>query len=353
MPVAMETRLVDGVNEGAAAGFTRIGATANPTVNHIPVDGLRPTEYHIFLYSVSKRKMADSTLAFVVENAAMKTVAIPACKQDERFVKVMAIAHPVQTLEADPNNLGETVVRIDRARYVAMSICNPDVVALSMDHLPPASSLAKYSISGGCDLIKQGVFFCEWDSEDPAQYPKFEKYLKMAEERRDIYYRQCLDGLMGMSEDQVRFVMNQDQRGIDVRTAAEHFGEDVPGLRARTIKVGCINCGEKIPQGAAFHKSEALGVICVLDWRRAVDAGVKTLAEVPLAKRWVEGGLPITNVDDPNLGHGQLSEEDQILATATNPELIAHAKAVYNLELKSTLNKAQILAAIDEARSSQ
>lgn len=280
----IESTEVKPINTGAASGFA---GSNNPYVNQIAGDQIRPVEYFVGLYSVNKRRMADSSLAFIVENGAYKTVAIPSCPADKRYIKVMDIPHPVQSLEADPHNFGAVVMRTQRAEFVAMNIVNPDVFGTSMDHLPPSSALAKYSISSNCDLIRQGVYFTREDEGTPA----FEKATAAAEARRDAYYRTSLDGLLGMSQDQIRMVMNSE-KGLDLRTASAHFGEDIPGLVARTPKVSCPNCFERIPQGAAFHKNELLGVICVIDWKRAVEAGVKTKDQVPDSKRWWAVEIP-------------------------------------------------------------
>lgn len=253
----------------------------NPVLGNVNADQIRPIEYFVGLYSVNKRRMAETNLAFVVENGAYKTVTIPSCPAKERYIKVMDIPHPVQTIEADPHAMGETVVRIVSAGRVAMSIVHPDIIGDSMNHLPPQSALAKHAISSNCDLVKQGVFFTTADEDTP----EFEKALRAAQQRLETYYRSSLDGLLGMSEEEIRRVLSSE-RGLDLRTAAEHFGEEYTWLRNRAPKVACPNCFEKIPQGAAFHKNELLGVICVIDWERAVDAGVKTMDQVPPSKRW-------------------------------------------------------------------
>jgi hypothetical protein len=253
----------------------------NPPLGNVASDLIRPVEFYVGLYSVNKRRMAESNLAFLVENGAYKTVAIVSCPADKRYVKVRDIPHPVQWIEADPHNLGEVVLRTEKAGRVAMSIVHPDIIGERMDHLPPQSALAKYAISSNCDLIKQGVFFTTAE-EGTAE---FEKALRAAEQRLETYYRSSLDGLLGMSEEEIRRVLSSE-RGLDLRTAAEHFGEEYSWLRTRAPKVPCPNCFEKVPQGAAFHKNDLLGVICVIDWKRAVEAGVKTKDQVPDSKRW-------------------------------------------------------------------
>jgi len=265
------------INTGAASGFA---SSDNPHVRSLGGDKIRPVEYYVGLYSVNRRKMADSPFSFIVEGGVYKTVAIPTCPADKPYIKVMDIPHPVQSVEADPHQFNETVVRIQRAEFVAMNIVNPDVFGTSMDHLPPQSALAKYSISSReCDLIRQGVFFTRAEEGTPA----FEKALKAAEARRDAYYRNILSGLQGMSDSNIQQVLGSSQ-GLDIRTAAEHFGEEYSWMRSRRVKVDCPNCFEKIPQGAAFHKNELLGTICVIDWVRTVEAGVKKIEDVPPSK---------------------------------------------------------------------
>jgi hypothetical protein len=278
----------------------------NPALGNVGSDQIRPIEYFVGLYSVNKRRMAESPYSFIVENGAFKQVAIPACPADKRYIKVMAIPHPVQSIEADPHAMGETVVRITSAGRVAMSIVHPDIIGDNMNHLPPQSALAKHAISSNCDLVKQGVFFTTADEGSK----EFEKYLLAAEGRLEAYYRALVDGVQGMSEDEIRRVLSSE-RGLDLRTAAEHLGEEYSWLRSRTPKVPCPNCFEKVPKGAAFHKNELLGVICVIDWQRAVEAGVKTIDDVPPSKRWWdedEDEIEDADFEEPNTGDARFAE---------------------------------------------
>lgn len=264
-----------------AKNHNRSLSKINPPIGNVSRESIRPTEYFVGLYSINKRRMPESPYAFIVENAAYKQVCIPTCPSDKRYIKVMDIPHPVQTIEADPHNMGEVVVRVDTAKRVAMSIINPDVIGHSMEHLPARSSLMRAEISWNCDLINQGIFFTTADEGTP----DFERVLLATEDRMAAAYRRLLDGTLGMSEAEVRILLS-GPRGLDLRTAAEHFGEDYSWTRRRAPKIDCPNCFDKIPQGAAFHKNELLGVMCVLDWRRAVEAGVKTKDQVPEGKEW-------------------------------------------------------------------
>jgi hypothetical protein len=264
----------------------------NPALGNLSSEQIQPAQYYIGLYSVNKRRMADVPYSFIVENGAYKTVCIPSCPPDQRYIKVLDIPHPVQSIEADPHALGEVVVRATSAGKVAMSIVHPDIIGESMDHLPPQSALAKYAISSNCDLIKQGVFFTRADEETK----EFEKALRAAEERLAAYYRQGLDGIAGLSDREIQTVMSGD-KGLDLRTAAAHFGEDIPGMRSRlNPKVDCPNCFEKVHKGAAYHRNDLLGTICIIDWQRAVEAGVKTIDQVPPTKRWWTEAEP-TGID--------------------------------------------------------
>jgi hypothetical protein len=64
----------------------------------------------------------------------------------------------------------------------------------------------------------------------------------------------------------------------ELHAAAEYFAENY-SWHSKQIKADyCAQCGEKIRAGAAFHRTED-GGMCVLDWDRAIKAGVRTRAQ--------------------------------------------------------------------------
>jgi hypothetical protein len=305
----------------------------NKGIGMVGSEELQPPQYWVGLFTINKRRMPESELAFLVENGAYKTVQIYPCPADKRYIKVLDIPHPVQAIEADPNGEeGSTIVRRTKAERVAMSIVHPDVIGESMRHLPPNSLLAKVAISSNCDLIKQGVFFTREEEGSEG----FELDLKAAEARLDATYRSLLDSLLGMSDGEIRRVL-ASEKGVDIRQASVHYGEDIPGIRGRSVKVDCPNCFEKVPQGAGFHRSEMLQSICVIDWKRAVEAGVKKKEDVPDSKRWW--------LEQPAAPKDDLSAE---LEAMTREQLVEFA-ATFGLELQVRIGKEALIAAIQAA----
>jgi hypothetical protein len=236
---------------------------------HVNPDDLRSAEYVVYLHSISKR-------SFNQPNPIYRNVVVPACPKDKRYITFMRITHPVQIPTVDPNNPGgASLLVIENAKRVALSICNPSYVG--GDLAAQDQEIAnEYQISSSeSNLTQQGVFASL--NEIPT-----EEELRKAEVRRLAYYKRIFEEMNTLYRSNAKEA--GERVGQDHHLAAEMFAIDVEWHKLTTPKIECPNCGEKIKEGIAFHRVN--GDLCVLDWERAYLAGAVKKDQVPEPKRW-------------------------------------------------------------------
>ena len=281
-------------------------------------ENLRKTEYVVYLHTISRRY-------FQQPNGIYRNIHVPACPKDKRSHCFMQIQHPVQSPHLNPDDVnGLPVIRIENAKRVALGICNPDFVGTDFSiqdkELNPETVLS----SGECNLTRQGV----WASMNAV--PTGDEIAK-AEKRRDEYYKfrlQEADGLERSNPRQLQHILM-----LDHHMAADYFGIEANWHRAPSAKVDCVNCGQKITSGVAFHYDN--GRICVLDWERSWLAGAIKKDDVPEPKRWwgnVPEGLTAVHIED-----------------MTKEQLQQHAKAL-RLEIDARWSRETLLAKIYESQ---
>jgi hypothetical protein len=139
-----------------------------------------------------------------------------------------------------------------------------------------ATLAADKSFTEGNDYGKLGVF---WSLNDPPTDEEVAKAIR----RKETFYRKRLD--------QARALEASDPKSLYAfltptdHVAADYFGEEFTWHKVSVRPVSCPNCGESIKAVAAYHRNVD-GVICVIDWKRTVEAGVKKMKDVPESKRW-------------------------------------------------------------------
>jgi hypothetical protein len=194
-------------------------------------------------------------------------------KPGQRYALVTTIPQPVNQRWLDP---ASNQWRMDEhsARRVAQDIVNPENLTMNQD----ASLSPDKSFTEGNDYGKLGVF---WSLNNPPTDEEIDKAIK----RKEAFYRKRLDQARALEasspKDLYAFLTPTDH------VAADYFGEEFSWHKVSKKAESCPNCGEPIKHGVAFHASGALaGAVCVIDWKRAVEAGVKKLKDVPESKRW-------------------------------------------------------------------
>lgn len=190
----------------------------------------------------------------------------------EKYKLVIRLANPMNQFLMREN--GERYIDSHDARRVAQDIVNPDNLTLNQDMKLDASRI--YSI--GNDYGRLGVF---WSTNSKPT----DEEVRKAVHRKEEYYRARLNEARKLETTNPKVLY--EYLSIIDHIAADYFGEEHAWHRRPERPDFCPNCGEQIRMGAAFHTSPALGgLLCVIDWKVAVKAGVKKHEDVPEEVRW-------------------------------------------------------------------
>jgi hypothetical protein len=207
---------------------------------------------------------------------------------DERYLKVGTISDPKYTTDnlciegaKDKRN-----VTPDDGKWVAMDWLNPDNV-FTLDQ----NFVVQNRVDDSTDLLARGLFFIV--------RPFNRKTGNMGDMPTDAEIAEAEKRLRGRYTSLVRLyqttnasapaklprILNEEM--ID---ALNYAGLKTPYNTALAETRECETCGDRIPSGAKFHRSESLGVICIEPttegWKAAVNAGIKTRADVPEGLGW-------------------------------------------------------------------
>ncbi len=248
---------------------------------------IRPPERYIHVFTTSRR-------SFVIDRAPLWVkLHLRGCPEGERYAAVAHIPDPLQQSVHNTEN-GKRRAEAHDGMRVAIDLINPNNPTNNPDWDPSPEMAAFFGLSKGCDLFAQGLFLSLNETPTEAEIVK-------AEERRNRRFRKLIahaDALEKTNRKELQeFLAGED--GTDLRLALDFYHEIREYHRPMQASVICPNCGEQIKKGVAFHKNDSLGVICVLDWQKAVAAGVKTKSDVPEEFRWFEGETPAKSAAAP------------------------------------------------------
>ena len=231
---------------------------------------VREPKYHVYVFTVAPR-------SFVVRQPPLLCkVDIPAKRPEEKYRKVCSFPDIVLQSRQDPNSDGQLEIRTFYGENVAMSLCNPGNTTLDQDQ-----EFRPDDIMQGENLTKWGVFWSlnkvPTDAEVARATERLEKNLRALIDEAESLHAQGPNFRPFIHENH--------------HIAAKYFAYQGPWNTVVSVPVECPNCGDKIRKGAAFHRTED-GVVCVIDWKRTVAAGVKSKKEVPEELRWWEDEKP-------------------------------------------------------------
>lgn len=220
----------------------------------------RPPDYFLYIYNIApiEHRLFKPPLAPIFD--------IAACPVGDPYVCVARIPNIVNQKHVDAYT-GQVHNTGTRGEALANDLLNP---ANSTNE--PWREVNDWA-NVGTDLTVRGCF---WSRENPPSATDLAK----AKSRMEAHFQRLVEeGNMLFNSGK------QNDISPDHHQAAMYFGLQTSWHRHYDAPVACPICGENIKSGVAFHRNEAGGV-CVLNWERAVSAGVKTLADVPLAHRW-------------------------------------------------------------------
>jgi hypothetical protein len=233
-----------------------------------------PIHRHIYIHSVARRD-------FDVKHVYFRGTLL-GCHKGERYVTCYAVPDPPQQLAPDAERGGtrvEVEPRDEAGWRVAIDILNPNNPSINPYFKPSPRQSALYSLGQNVDLVKYGLF------PSLSQIPT-EDELVRAEKARDETRQALVDEAFEEHASNPQNFRNWMRSHPDIQDAAEALGIEADFLvKKAEIKQACPNCGDSVKSGIAFHKSSA-GVLCILDWRKAVEAGAAKKEDVPPGKRW-------------------------------------------------------------------
>jgi hypothetical protein len=226
----------------------------NFAANHYLLN--RKPEYLVYLYNVSEQTFEVS------RSPILRRLVINGRKKGEKFTMVTSFPQPLLVPKGSPDSSEIDIAAQDTRRFV-MDIVNPDNLGLDQDTvLDP-----KFVTSQGVDLGKKGVF---WSLNNPPTEAEVEKAIK----RMEKYYTYLIEQANTVQVSAPATL--KDVLTPEHHFACDYFGEEHSWHTAkRSRPIDCPNCGDRIKDTVAFHKTSD-GGLCVLDWKRTVASGTRT-----------------------------------------------------------------------------
>lgn len=268
---------IESTSLGADGRFNQrsLRDTATANISMYGPDYVDPTQFRkvegfVYIYSVVDPRPRGAKLARSFP-PLVPHLEIRECPRGERYVLITKIPHPLNQMIMREN--GERYIDSHDARRVAMDIVNPDNLTLNQDYITNPTNVN----SVGNDYGRLGVFWSLYEIPSDEEVDK-------AIARKEEYYRMRLQEARKLEMTNPRELYTY--LAVIDHIAADYFGEEHSWHKRAMKPIFCPNCGEQIREGAAFHASQAMGTICVIDWAGAVKAGVKTREQVPVELRW-------------------------------------------------------------------
>lgn len=208
---------------------------------------------------------------------------------DERYRKVGTISDPKYTVDnlSIEGSKDQRKVTADDGKWVAMDWLNPDNV-FSLDQ----NFVVQNRVDDSTDLLARGLFFIvrPFDSVNGNSDDKpTEAELKAAEIRLENRYN-ALAKLYHATSAQAPAKVPGLMASGEMIDALDWAEIETPYNTAHIRKITCDRCGDKVRPNVKFHKSDAMGTICIdpsVDgWRGAVNSGFKNRDDVPEEFRW-------------------------------------------------------------------
>lgn len=248
----------------------------------------RPPDYFMYIYNISPRSFE------IPRPPNFPMIRLAACPTNEEEAnslkcpenelvrkegkiiarKVARIQNIVNEKWTDADS-GEVRVRGIQGERFAMDLLNPSNLGIDMWQEITDPGRSWLDNEGSDDMTRRGLF---WTLNDP---PTAEEIAK-AKGRLEKHYR----NLLRQADEYERDPQTRRLIGYEHHMAADYFHIRSTWHTVAELEILCEQCGDPLPRaGVAYHRN-TMGVICVLDWKKAVEAGAKTMAEVPDSKKW-------------------------------------------------------------------
>lgn len=216
----------------------------------------RKPDYYIYIFNISHQEKS------VCRPPSWPCVIFAACEKDKPYKMVGRVANTVNERWVDSASGTLQSKGLFGERF-ATDLLNPS--NLGTDIWQESNSWVD---QGGCDLTKRGLF---WSYNE---VPTAEELAK-AKSRMITHYNHLLQQATELASQHNEVEINPEHHA-----AADYLKVRTSWHTAIGIPEECPVCGGSVKPKVAYHVSEA-GGICVLDWRRTVESGVKSLRDVP------------------------------------------------------------------------
>ncbi len=226
----------------------------------------RAPDYYVYIFNIAPRKFE------VRRPPSWPLVTFAACPKGQPYALVGKIPSTVN--ERSTVNDREIVVGYQGERF-ATDLLNP--TNLGTDIWREITDDQISWVDGGTDdLTRRGLF---WSRNETPTADELAK----ATDRMERHYK----ALLAQGDEYFR-TNRQREIGPEHLRAADHYHYKAQWHTIAEVPHTCPNCGEAVRPGIAYHMN-AMNVICVLDWKRAVESGVKAKEDVPHELRWWKG----------------------------------------------------------------
>ena len=266
--MAIDAHILEDKSERARAEEQRLARQANMsgvmlTDYSRDANMNRKPDYLIYVYTISKRRFE------VRRPPSFPSIVFEPCGEDEEY----------RLAKVFPSPVNESVWMEDRTFMVGVDgdffvrgVLNPGGVWGERKDSAVNAQTAWYD-GGTADLTRRGLFMSH------SMPPKPEE-LQACRTRMEAHFRSLLQ-----NGDELDRNNRRREIGPEHHAAAEYFSYKANWHYTQTAPTPCPNCGELVRPGLAYHMN-AMNQACILDWKRAVAAGVKKAEEVPANQRW-------------------------------------------------------------------
>lgn len=227
----------------------------------------RKPEYWVFLYNISEQEHVVSRPPLI------KEMKIRGRKPSETVALCAKFPQPLNMPKGNVDSGEVDFIVTDTRRFVT-DIINPDNITINQD-----AFIEKSTSGGSNDLGAKGVFWSlngPGASKDGYLEEPTQQEIDAARKRLEKRYRFLLDRAKAVEVSNPKEL--SEILSPEHHAAAEYYGETYTWHNKQVRADYCPQCGERMRAGAAFHKTED-GGYCILDWERAVKAGIRTRAQ--------------------------------------------------------------------------
>lgn len=286
---------------------------------------MRSPDYWIYIFNISKQEFAR------YRPTDFPKIELKACAKDQKCRIVCRVPNIVNLKIPNLDTGQMTIVGIPGERF-ATDLVNPANLSNNMWNAFEDPNVT-WLDGGSDDLSRRGVFWTttvlcsgcrkqiaerfdghltRWIHQDGTEIcddavpEATDEDMERARTRMEKHYQAMID-----QADELAGNNQRSDIGKEAHIAADYFFKVSTSWHHTVIRPAtCPNCGDQISSGIAYHISQSIGSLCIIDWKRAVMAGVKKREDVPAELRWwddetIESVMP----DQPHRGPGRPRKE--------------------------------------------